>query len=103
MRDCIGYVFLSKNKRNRFGKANIKLCFPNLDTKGIESVKNIVLLGRVMFWYESSSEITIELIKIFHVINGGDLLQRYEIKPRSSSIFKHSLHLEQIPYIGDKC
>ena len=42
--DCIGYLLLlSKNKRNRFSKVNINLCFPDLDTNSdIESIKRIL-------------------------------------------------------------
>ena len=98
--DCIGYLlFLSKNKRNRFSKINIKLCFPNLDSNSRYRIykKNIIFFGRVIFdtgiaWFWSDNRIN---KNISYKINGLDLLQRYQKLNKGVLLFfKHSLHLE---------
>ena len=98
--DCIGYLLvLSKNKRNRFSKINIKLCFPNLDSNSRYRIykKNIILFGRVIFdtgiaWFWSDNRIN---KNIPYKINGLDLLQRYQKLNKGVLLFfKHSLHLE---------
>ena len=98
--NCIGYLFLlSKNKRNRFSKVNIKLCFPDLDTNSAYRIykKNIILFGRVIFdtgiaWFWSDDRIN---KNIPYKINGLELLLRYQrLNNGVLLFFKHSLHLE---------
>ena len=98
--NCIGYLFLlSKNKRNRFSKVNINLCFPDLDTKSAYRIykKNIILFGRVIFdtgiaWFWSDDRIN---KNIPYKINGLELLLRYQrLNNGVLLFFKHSLHLE---------
>ena len=98
--NCIGYLFLlSKNKRNRFSKVNINLCFPDLDTNSAYRIykKNIILFGRVIFdtgiaWFWSDKRIN---KNIPYKINGLDLLLRYQRLNKGVLLFfKHSLHLE---------
>ena len=98
--NCIGYLFLlSKNKRNRFSKVNINLCFPDLDTNSAYRIykKNIILFGRVIFdtgiaWFWSDDRIN---KNIPYKINGLDLLLRYQRLNKGVLLFfKHSLHLE---------
>ena len=98
--NCIGYLFLlSKNKRNRFSKVNIKLCFPDLNTRSAYEIykKNILLFGRVLFdtciaWFWSDKRIN---KNIPYKINGLDLLLRYQRLNKGVLLFfKHSLHLE---------
>ena len=96
----IGYLFLlSKNKRNRFSKVNIGLCFPDLDGNSVYSIykKNIILFGRVIFdtgiaWFWSDDRIN---KNIPYKINGLDLLLKYQrLNNGVLLFFKHSLHLE---------
>ena len=98
--NCIGYLFLlSKNKRNRFSKVNINLCFPDLDTNSAYRIykKNIILFGRVIFdtgiaWFWSDNRIN---KNIPYKINGLELLLRYQrLNNGVLLFFKHSLHLE---------
>ena len=98
--NCIGYLFLlSKNKRNRFSKVNINLCFPDLDTNSAYRIykKNIILFGRVIFdtgiaWFWSDDRIN---KNIPYKINGLELLLRYQrLNNGVLLFFKHSLHLE---------
>ena len=98
--NCIGYLFLlSKNKRNRFSKVNINLCFPDLNTRSAYEIykKNILLFGRVLFdtgiaWFWSDKRIN---KNIPYKINGLDLLLRYQRLNKGVLLFfKHSLHLE---------
>ena len=98
--NCIGYLFLlSKNKRNRFSKVNINLCFPDLDTSSAYRIykKNIILFGRVIFdtgiaWFWSDDRIN---KNIPYKINGLELLLRYQrLNNGVLLFFKHSLHLE---------
>ena len=98
--NCIGYLFLlSKNKRNRFSKVNINLCFPDLDTNSAYKIykKNIILFGRVIFdtgiaWFWSDDRIN---KNIPYKINGLELLLRYQrLNNGVLLFFKHSLHLE---------
>ena len=98
--NCIGYLFLlSKNKRNRFSKININLCFPDLDTNSAYRIykKNIILFGRVIFdtgiaWFWSDDRIN---KNIPYKINGLELLLRYQrLNNGVLLFFKHSLHLE---------
>ena len=98
--NCIGYLFLlSKNKRNRFSKINIELCFPDLDSKSKYEIyiKNIILFGRVIFdtgiaWFWSDNRIN---KNIPYKINGLDILLRYQrLNNGVLLFFKHSLHLE---------
>ena len=98
--NCIGYLFLlSKNKRNRFSKININLCFPDLDTNSAYRIykKNIILFGRVIFdtgiaWFWSDDRIN---KNIPYNINGLELLLRYQrLNNGVLLFFKHSLHLE---------
>ena len=98
--NCIGYLFLlSKNKRNRFSKVNIKLCFPDLSTRSAYEIykKNILLFGRVLFdtgiaWFWSDKRIN---KNIPYKINGLDLLLKYQRLNKGVLLFfKHSLHLE---------
>ena len=98
--NCIGYLFLlSKNKRNRFSKVNINLCFPDLDTNSAYRIykKNIILFGRVVFdtgiaWFWSDDRIN---KNIPYKINGLELLLRYQrLNNGVLLFFKHSLHLE---------
>ena len=98
--NCIGYLFLlSKNKRNRFSKVNINLCFPDLDTNSAYRIykKNIILFGRVIFdtgiaWFWSDDRIN---KNIPYKINGLELLLRYQrLNNGVLLFFKNSLHLE---------
>ena len=98
--NCIGYLFLlSKNKRNRFSKVNINLCFPDLDTNSAYRIykKNMILFGRVIFdtgiaWFWSNDRIN---KNIPYKINGLELLLRYQrLNNGVLLFFKHSLHLE---------
>ena len=98
--NCIGYLFLlSKNKRNRFSKVNINLCFPDLDTNSAYRIykKNTILFGRVLFdtgiaWFWSDNRIN---KNIPYKINGLELLLRYQrLNNGVLLFFKHSLHLE---------
>ena len=98
--NCIGYLFLfSENKRNRFSKVNINLCFPDLDTNSAYRIykKNIILFGRVIFdtgiaWFWSDDRIN---KNIPYKINGLELLLRYQrLNNGVLLFFKHSLHLE---------
>ncbi len=98
--NCIGYLFLlSKNKRNRFSKVNINLCFPDLDTNSAYRIykKNIILFGRVIFdtgiaWFWSDDRIN---KNIPYKINGLELLLRHQrLNNGVLLFFKHSLHLE---------
>ena len=90
---------LSKNKRNRFSKVNINLCFPDLDTNSAYKIykKNIILFGRVIFdtgiaWFWSDDRIN---KNIPYKINGLELLLRYQrLNNGVLLFFKHSLHLE---------
>ena len=98
--NCIGYLFLLiENKRNRFSKVNINLCFPDLDTNSAYRIykKNIILFGRVIFdtgiaWFWSDDRIN---KNIPYKINGLELLLRYQrLNNGVLLFFKHSLHLE---------
>ena len=98
--NCIGYLFLLiKNKRKRFSKVNINLCFPDLDTNSAYRIykKNIILFGRVIFdtgiaWFWSDDRIN---KNIPYKINGLELLLRYQrLNNGVLLFFKHSLHLE---------
>ena len=66
-------------------------------TVDIESIKNIILFGRVIFdtgiaWFWSDNRIN---KNISYKINGLDLLQRYQKLNKGVLLFfKHSLHLE---------
>ena len=98
--NCIGYLFLLiENKRKRFSKVNINLCFPDLDTNSAYRIykKNIILFGRVIFdtgiaWFWSDDRIN---KNIPYKINGLELLLRYQrLNNGVLLFFKHSLHLE---------
>ena len=98
--NCIGYLFLLiENKRNRFSKVNINLCFPDLDTNSAYRIykKNIILFGRVIFdtgiaWFWSDDRIN---KNIPYKIHGLELLLRYQrLNNGVLLFFKHSLHLE---------
>ena len=98
--NCIGYLFLLiENKRKRFSKVNINLCFPDLDTNSAYRIykKNIILFGRVIFdtgiaWFWSDDRIN---KNIPYKINGLELLLRYQrLNYGVLLFFKHSLHLE---------
>ena len=98
--NCIGYLFLLiENKRNRFSKVNINLCFPDLDTNSAYRIykKNIILFGRVIFdtgiaWFWSDDRIN---KNIPYKINGLEMLLRYQrLNNGVLLFFKHSLHLE---------
>ena len=95
-----GYVlFYSNNKRNRFSRINIDLCFPDLSKESRFEIykKNIILFGRVIFdtgiaWFWSDKRIN---KNISYKINGLELLLRYQKLNKGILLFfKHSLHLE---------
>ena len=95
-----GYVlFYSNNKRNRFSRINIDLCFPDLSKESRFEIykKNIILFGRVVFdtgiaWFWSDKRIN---KNISYKINGLELLLRYQKLNKGILLFfKHSLHLE---------
>ena len=95
-----GYVlFYSNNKRNRFSRINIDLCFPGLSKESRFEIykKNIILFGRVIFdtgiaWFWSDKRIN---KNISYKINGLELLLRYQKLNKGILLFfKHSLHLE---------
>ena len=95
-----GYVlFYSNNKRNRFSRINIDLCFSDLSKKRRFEIykKNIILFGRVVFdtgiaWFWSDKRIN---KNISYKINGLELLLRYQKLNKGILLFfKHSLHLE---------
>ncbi len=98
--NIFGYVlFYSNNKRNRFSRINIDLCFPDLskESRFVIYKKNIILFGRVVFdtgiaWFWSDKRIN---KNISYKINGLELLLRYQKLNKGVLLFfKHSLHLE---------
>ena len=98
--NIFGYVlFYSNNKRNRFSRINIDLCFSDLSKKRRFEIykKNIILFGRVVFdtgiaWFWSDKRIN---KNISYKINGLELLLRYQKLNKGILLFfKHSLHLE---------
>ena len=98
--NIFGYVlFYSNNKRNRFSRINIDLCFPDLSKESRFEIykKNIILFGRVVFdtgiaWFWSDKRIN---KNISYKINGLELLLRYQKLNKGVLLFfKHSLHLE---------
>ncbi len=98
--NIFGYVlFYSNNKRNRFSRTNIDLCFSDLSKKRRFEIykKNIILFGRVVFdtgiaWFWSDKRIN---KNISYKINGLELLLRYQKLNKGILLFfKHSLHLE---------
>ena len=98
--NAFGYLlFYSNNKRNRFSKINLDLCFSDLSKERRFEIhkKNIVLFGRVIFdtgiaWFWSNKRIN---KNISYKINGLELLLRYQKANKGILLFfKHSLHLE---------
>jgi Lauroyl/myristoyl acyltransferase len=91
--NIFGYVlFYSNNKRNRFSRINIDLCFSDLSKERRFEIykKNIILFGRVIFdtgiaWFWSDKRIN---KNISYKINGLELLLRYQkLNKRDSTIF----------------
>tara|TARA_X000000368_G_scaffold12112_1_gene9763 strand:+ start:3434 stop:4258 length:825 start_codon:yes stop_codon:yes gene_type:complete len=96
----IGYLFLnSSNKRNKYSKINIELCFPELSQNQRDYIykKNIISSGSIIFdtgsaWFWSDSRIN---KSIPYKINGlNDLISQQKQNNGVLLFFKHSLHLE---------
>ena len=96
----IGFLFLlSNNKRNKFSKANINICFAQLPKHKQDAIykKNIISSGNVIFdtgsaWFWSDNRIK---KNISYKINGLDcLIEKQKQKDGVILFFKHSLHLE---------
>ena len=96
----IGYLFLiSSNKRNKYSKINIDICFPELsqNQRNYISKKNIISSGSIIFntgsaWFWSDNRIK---KSIPYKINGlNDLIKEQKQNKGILLFFKHSLHLE---------
>jgi len=98
--NLLGFLFLiSGNKRNKYSKINIEICFPELSQQKRNAIyrKNIISSGKALFdtgsaWLWSNTRIN---KNIPYKINGLDELIN-EQKHRNGVLlfFKHSLHLE---------
>jgi len=98
--DLIGFLFLiSSNKRNKYSKINIQICFPELSQQERSDIyrKNIISSGKVLFdtgsaWFWSNKRIN---KNIPYKINGlDDLINEQRQRNGVLLFFKHSLHLE---------
>ena len=98
--DLIGFLFLiSGNKRNKYSKINIQICFPELSQQERSDIyrKNIMSSGKVLFdtgsaWFWSNKRIN---KNIPYKINGlDDLINEQRQRNGVLLFFKHSLHLE---------
>ena len=98
--DLIGFLFLiSSNKRNKYSKINIQMCFPELSQQERSDIyrKNIMSSGKVLFdtgsaWFWSNKRIN---KNIPYKINGlDDLINEQRQRNGVLLFFKHSLHLE---------
>tara|TARA_B100000945_G_scaffold181835_1_gene145727 strand:- start:723 stop:1550 length:828 start_codon:yes stop_codon:yes gene_type:complete len=98
--NLLGFLFLmSRNKRNKYSKINIEICFPELSQQERNSIyrKNIISSGKVLFdtgsaWFWSNRRIN---KNIPYKINGlEDLINEQRQKNGVLLFFKHSLHLE---------
>ena len=96
----IGYLFLiSSNKRNKYSKINIDICFPELSQNQRDHIskKNIISSGSIIFdtgsaWFWSDNRIN---KSIPYEINGlNDLIKEQKQNKGILLFFKHSLHLE---------
>ncbi len=96
----LGFLFfLSSNRRNKYSKTNIGICFPELSKHKQNSIykKNIIASGNIIFdtgsaWFWSDNRIK---KNISYKINGlDDLIEEQKQKNGVLLFFKHSLHLE---------
>ena len=98
--NLLGFLFLiSGNKRNKYSKINIKICFPELSHQERNAIyrKNIISSGKVLLdtgsaWFWSDAKIN---KSIPYEINGLDeLINEQRHRNGVLLFFKHSLHLE---------
>ena len=98
--NLLGFLFLiSGNKRNKYSKINIGICFPELSQQEQNAIyrKNIISSGKVLFdtgsaWFWSNTRVN---KSIPYKINGLDeLINEQRHRNGVLLFFKHSLHLE---------
>ena len=98
--NLLGFLFLiSGNKRNKYSKINIEMCFPELSQQEQNAIyrKNIISSGKVLFdtgsaWFWSNTRVN---KSIPYKINGLDeLINEQRLRNGVLLFFKHSLHLE---------
>ena len=96
-------------KRNKFSKANIELCFPELSEPKKNQIlkRNIILSGSVLFntgisWFWSDERIN-KNIK-YEICGLKELIEEQKNNKSILLFFKHSLHLElDARILGNNC
>ena len=96
----IGSLFFwIPNKRKKYSKVNISICFPELSKNKQNSIykKNIITSGNIFFetgsaWFWSDDRIKKNFL--FKINGLDDLIEEQKQKNGVLLFFKHSLHLE---------